>query len=149
MRISFEKPPIYDRAKEVFNLDESAVIFFAWEDTIYSPAGVMPSDDLIAHESVHAEQQQHDPTVARVWWERYFVDIPFRVEQEAEAHGAQYKFLCGRFKDRNKRSRILFSLASQMASSTYGNCISHSEASKKIKAYAEGTVMQGIEDLLE
>lgn len=151
MKIIFEKPPIYEQAQKLFNLgeEEKKVIFFTYGDTIFSPANKIPSDDVLIHEAVHAEQQKHDDTVAKLWWERYFVDADFRVHEEAEAYGAQYKFLCGRFHDRNKQIEILRGLAKLLASEIYGATIGVTEAMDLIKSFADKTVFKDIEDHID
>lgn len=129
-------------------MDPQAV--FTYADTCYSPSGVTDlSADLIRHEETHSEQQYHDTTHARVWWQRWIMDPEWRVEQEAEAYAEQYKFLCGRHKDRNVRAQYLHGLATQLAGPMYGNAIKHRDAMKKIKSYALGQHIATIEDEIE
>lgn len=139
MKISNEKPPIYDEANALFKLDELNMgTIFTYGDTLYNPSKILLTQDLIAHEEMHAHQHQHDETVAKLWWKRFIEDPQFRVDQEIEAYGAQYKFLCNSQRDRNKRAVILHRLAGMLASPMYGNIITHSEAQRRIRESATG-----------
>lgn len=146
MQVILDKPPIYSKAKELFNLNEDDVIFFTYGNKCYSPSGKMPPDYLIVHESKHMEQQNYDSVSAKIWWELYFADANFRMEQEIEAYGEQYKFICQGVKDRNKQHKYLWGIAEQLSGTMYGNCISHSQAMKRIKEYANGKDIKTIED---
>lgn len=134
---------------EQFKAQPGEIRFFTYGDTLYSPTKTVPPDDLIRHEETHAEQQNHNDGDAKKWWDRYFVDEDFRVHQEAEAYAEQYKWIIANSrhgKDRNVQARLLNRIASLLASSTYGNAISHSDAFNLIKAYADGKALNGIED---
>jgi hypothetical protein len=56
----------------------------AWREIIYIPAGVNPYDrpELIAHESVHLQQQGNHPWR---WLWKYVTNSCFRLDQEAPA----------------------------------------------------------------
>lgn len=149
MQILFEKPPNYDELKELFKLDKKTTTFFSYGDCVYSPDGKAPTADLIAHEETHLEQQGNDRTAAKIWWMRYVADPAWRIEQEAEAYGAQYKFYCGRNKDKNYRFRYLNGLASHLAGPMYGKAVKHQEAIQKIKSYAQDDHLKGIEKEIE
>ena len=145
MKISLEKPPIFDKASKLFGVKETDPIFYTYGDTIYSPAKKMPPDDLIVHEQTHAEQQGYTEEGAKEWWATYFIDPNFRISQEAEAYGLQYRWLCGRHKDRNKRARILHELAAFLSSDMYGKAIRHTDAMKLIRDFADGKVIKDLE----
>lgn len=137
MRITYEKPPIYDEANAFFKLEELNLgTIFTYGSTIFNPFRGELTQDLIVHESVHMEQQGHDDTVAKLWWQRYFLDPEFRLSQEVEAYGAQYKYLCTIFKDRNRQARHLQSLAQMLAGPMYGGIITVNEARKLIREHA-------------
>lgn len=146
MQILFEKPPIFERALKLFNLSSDKIVFFAYGDKIYSPSGKMPPDDFLEHESVHCEQQEHSEQAAKIWWERYFTDKDFRIAQEAEAYGAQFKYLKGRYRDRNAQARILHNIAGLLCDPMYATHLSHTEAMQMIKAYADGSAIRDIEE---
>lgn len=95
-------------------------------DTCYCAGKLTP--DLEVHESVHARQQ----TNPKEWWERYYVDEAFRVEQELEAYRAQFKFLKGLISDRNILFKQRDRLARDLAGPMYGKCISFQEAYNRI-----------------
>lgn len=139
MNVLNTKPPCYERAAALFGLKEGDPIFFTYGDTIYNPGNATLTTDLLVHEQTHGEQQEMHPDVAAIWWERYCHDPEFRVEQEAEAYGAQYEFLCRQYKDRNKRARIMHVLAKALSGPMYGNCVSYQDAAEKIRTYAEHT----------
>lgn len=103
----------------------------------------MLTPDLIVHEETHGEQQDMHPDVAKIWWERYLHDPEFRVEQEAEAYGAQYRFICRQKKDRNARTRWLNTLANALSGPMYGNVCSYAEAIEKIRTYASNSALDG------
>jgi hypothetical protein len=139
MKVSNQKPPIYDKANELFKLEENNIhAVFTYGDTCHNPFDVELTGDLICHEGVHLEQQEGHPDVAKIWWDRYLQDPEFRIDQEAEAYGAQYKFICQSVKDKNARFRNLNQLATMLAGPMYGNSILKSEAIERIKQYAEG-----------
>lgn len=139
MKVSFEKPPVYDEANKIFKLEENGIgAVFTYGDTCYNPFGVPLTAELIRHEETHMEQQEGHPDVAAVWWKRFVQDPQFRVDQEAEAYGAQYKLYCQQHKDRNSRAKYLWQIATLLAGPMYGNVIKHAEAMALIKQYAEG-----------
>ena len=137
MKINFSKPPLWEEINKKFKVKETDDIFYTFGDTIYSPNRVVPSDDVIKHEEQHAEQQNHNDKDAEIWWRKFIHDPEFRVVEEGEAYGAQYRFLCQKYKDRNYRAKILWNLAEILSSNIYGNCINHSEALKVIRQFAE------------
>lgn len=152
MQISLSKSPIHEDAVKLFNLPPEQVIFFTYGDCIYSPSKKMPPADIIRHEEMHAEQQNHNDEDAKRWWARYFADAEFRVEQEAEAYAAQFKFICANHKhgkDRNMQNKILTQIANMLSAPMYGNAISHADAMIKVRAYADGSAMSNIEDHME
>jgi hypothetical protein len=128
MRIVNGKPPIYDRAAEVFPLTGGEI--FCWGDTIYNPDGEYIPPELIEHEKVHRKQQGRD---IEGWWEKYFEDKEFRLEQEMEAHKVEYRTFCLRHKDRNSRAKYLLVISQRLASPMYGELLTVPEAARQIK----------------
>lgn len=137
--MTFEKPPIYEEANKIFKLEESnQAAIFTYGDTLYNPFRIQLTTELIRHEETHMEQQEAHPDIAKTWWKRYIQDSQFRLEQEAEAYGAQYNLYCQQHKDKNSRFRYLFEIAGHLSSPMYGSIITRSEAQKLIKDAAEG-----------
>lgn len=117
MKMIIAKPPIWDEAHRQFAIDDS-VTFYTYGDTIYNPAGVELEPDILVHESTHSAQQK-EIGGPEIWWPKYFNDTVFRLQMEAEAYGAQYRFYCEIQGDRNKRFRYLNLLSGFLASPLY------------------------------
>lgn len=132
-----EKPPVWDEAVKAFGLKEGQIVYFTYGNTIYNPAGGTITEDLIAHEMCHIEQQQADENVANIWWKRFFKDPAFRIEQEAEAYGAQFAHARQRIKDRNQLHRYLYEIAGHLSGPTYGGVIGRQDAMKLIRDAAD------------
>lgn len=137
MHILTQHPPNYEELKEAFGFTDKKIVYFTYGNILYNPHGKPITSDLIRHEETHMEQQQGDPTVAKIWWARYLVDPDWRMEQEGEAYGNQYAFICQNVKDKNKRAQYLHEFAKAMAGPLYGSVIGYSDAITKIKEYAE------------
>lgn len=136
MKISLSKPPVYDECLREFPTIEDDRPVFSYGDTLYNPFNIAVPDHLTAHEERHAEQQGHDDSVAAIWWKRYLADPVFRTEQEVEAYGAQYRFICGRVKDKNARYRSLHIMAQKLSGPMYGGCVSYTDAMRRIREAA-------------
>lgn len=148
MKILKAYPPNIEKIRAAFDIDGKPVIF-TYADTIYVPSGVALPVHLVVHESVHTRQQfayvhPHEVTVLyrtefmagpNAWWERYIADQKFRVEQEIEAYGHQYKYVFDWHTNREKKE-LLAKFASHLASEVYGNAIPFHEAEAAIKRYA-------------
>lgn len=134
MKIINEMPPqaLMDR---IFGagMHPSERTLYTYGDTLYVPSGNPVPDDLMVHEETHMEQQGLTP---EAWWDRYLIDPYFRLQQEVEAYGNQYAYLCAVHRDRNYRMRILIDLARILSGPVYGQMIPHSEAMKMIKSKA-------------
>ena len=135
---------MFDEISKAFGVKESDVIFYTWGDTIHAPCKKMPPDYLIVHEEQHQEQQGDDP---EEWWCRYLLDADFRADQEAEAYGAQLRWMRRqkRWKDRNAAARALHEIAVNLSAIMYGKCLTYREAVDLVKAYADGTAIADIE----
>lgn len=130
IKVDFEHyPPNIEDIRKVFNLRGTGTVF-TYGDTIYAPNLKSLPDHLLTHENIHVIQQGKDP---KGWWKKYLNDPKWRAEQELEAYKAQYKYASEFVKDRNKITRFLHNLASDLSSEMYGNCIDYLEAMKKIK----------------
>jgi hypothetical protein len=136
MKITNDKPPIWASIKTLFDFNERTTIF-TYGDTIYNPAGVRITPDLIAHESIHEVQQSAMNIFglwgAARWWKKYLHNPQFRFDQELEAYRAQYKFVKARIQESNKLSTYLINLAYALSGSMYGNVCGFGEAMRRIK----------------
>ena len=136
MQIKNERPPIWARAKKVFDFDDKKTVF-TYGDTLYNPSGGNLSNDVVLHESVHSRQQAALNhwywSGARAWWNRYIKDPQFRVEQEIEAYQMQYQFLLQSGMNREALAKRLSDMAYSMSSKMYGNIIGYAEAIRRIR----------------
>lgn len=126
------RPPVYDDII-AHGMHPHGGVIYTYGDTIYNPSGNELPDHLIEHEKTHMRQQNGDPDA---WWSRYLMDEHFRIREEAEAYGRQYRYLCSRIKDRNRRAIILNDLSRHLASPVYGSVITHHGAMKLIRESA-------------
>lgn len=122
MKISTEWPPNIEEIREHF--DVSKDVLFCYGDTIYNPLNIKPRPDLVAHEKIHSKQQGNDPDG---WWRKYVDDPKFRVEQEAQAYGAQAKHIQKRA-GYAAAKRAVASFADFLSSPVYGSSISRMDA---------------------
>lgn len=131
IRVVYTEPPkrVYDECVRRFGASFDDGTVFTHGDTIHTKYPI--SDDLFVHESTHAKQQSLYGIID--WWDRYFIDDKFRLEQELEAYRAQYKFMASREKDRNALHKFLHRISTDLSSDLYGKCITYQEALNKIK----------------
>lgn len=128
MKIIKERPPIYDAICSIIGKPPDTAIF-AYGDTIYNPSGADIPDDIIKHEEVHEKQQGEDPLD---WWKKYLRDEDFRLDQELEAYGVQYRYIHNTIKDREVRRKYLFSFAHILSSEMYGGIVDFDRARQLI-----------------
>lgn len=102
MKFSKQIPPPYEMCHKLFGVNWSDGLIITYGDTIYCASDI--PDELIAHESVHIVQQERMGKDA--WWEKYFVDPKFRLEQETAAYIAQVKFLKENYDRPYRRMRV-------------------------------------------
>lgn len=136
IKISFEKPPVYDSICRAFNIIPRNV-YFTYGDTLYNPDKLNVPPEIIEHEEVHMRQQNYNNEDASLWWGKYLREPEFRLNQEARGYGRQYEVICDIIKDRNQRNKYLFQLATSLSGPLYNNIISHSEAMKLIKSFSK------------
>ena len=121
-------PPNIADIREKFPL--TGMEIFCYGDIIYNPCGKPLPRSLMVHEQVHQEQQAGDPAS---WWVRYLRDPEWRLEQELEAHRAEYADFCRSHTDRNFRARYLHDISHRLASPMYGKLITPSAAARLIR----------------
>ena len=135
MKQSTEKPPNWEAIKKFFPEVDSPnwKPIFCYGDTIYNPTkqDLANRPDLIVHEEVHMKQQGKSPDF---WWERYFLNPEFRLEQEVEAYRAQYKYMSKHIKDRETLAWFLSEISRDLSSELYGNIISKQDAWSRIRS---------------
>ena len=124
MKIVNELPPNIKEIIKVFDLKEFNPIF-TYGDTIYNPAKLPITKDLIVHEEHHEKQQQK--MGAENWWELYLKDKVFRLSQEIEAYRIQYEYVA-EHSNRKERKHLLQQMAKNLSSRLYGGLISKREA---------------------
>lgn len=144
MKIINENPPawIMTGCLNQFrvNLDHT---FWTYGDIIYNPGkGTIP-DHIIAHEETHMRQQEAYEGGKDAWWKEYLANSRFRMEQEAQAYGEQYKFFCKYRKDRNERSRFLNSICDSFAGPLYQLALTKAQARAMVQVLSgEKTLKQ-------
>ena len=129
MKILAEKPPewIMHGCLSQFRVNVEGT-FWTYGDTIYSPGGLNVPPDIQAHEEQHSVQQAAHEGGKDGWWREFLASPRFRLEQEAEAYGAQYRFYCENVGDRNKRALFLHRLAATLAGPLYQVAVSVQQA---------------------
>jgi hypothetical protein len=131
MNIIVGYPPNIEEVKKHFTTTSSTI--YTYGNNIYNPSGAYLNKALVAHEETHSKQQER--TGVEKWWDKYFADPQFRLDQEAEAYSNQLKVASKNLKDQKKIALFLFQIAKDLSSSLYGNIISFDEAMRKIKEY--------------
>ena len=136
MKIVVARPPIFEAADAAFDFNISHTVF-TYGDTLYNPGGIDPIFDyILAHEAVHAVQQDHSEEKAKLWWDRYLCEPAFRADQESRAYGVQYREMVKENRNREHRHKILFDLSCTLSGKLYGHCIGQDKAMKLIKLYS-------------
>jgi len=126
MKIVFKYPPNIKRIKEHFPIKRGVI--FTYGNRLYNPDRGEIDDALMVHEETHTAQQGNNPDE---WWDRYFIDKAFRLEQETEAYQNQYKYALDNY-NRASRKRLLRQISKDLSSSLYGNLITEKEAKEII-----------------
>lgn len=123
MKIVHARPPMFDEIHAVFPMASKPGVIFTWGSTIYVPDGSYVSPQLRAHEGVHYQRQTDDTAKIEAWWQRYLIDVEFRLAEEVPAHRAEYFNFCATNADRNRRSRVLHTIADRLAGPLYGGLL--------------------------
>lgn len=129
MKISTDYPPNYRDLFDKFGEDKNTV--YCYGDTIYNPHGRNITPDIEIHEQVHSKQQGNNP---ELWYYNYITSGDFRLKQEIEAYGEQYKFVKPHLTARLKMW-AKDNMATALSSKSYGNIITYREAEKAIRNY--------------
>lgn len=129
MKISNEFPPNYIELFDAFGEDTNAI--YCYGDTIYNPHGKTITPDIEIHEQVHSKQQGDNP---KLWYYNYITSGDFRLAQEIEAYGEQYKFVKPHL-NAKLREWAKDNMAKALSSKSYGNIISYRKAEQAIRNY--------------
>jgi hypothetical protein len=132
MQIKHGFPPNYHDILAVFPRAKSHTVIFTYGDTIYTPYNIELPQPILAHEVVHSLQQDKSPDQ---WWKQYLTDKQFRLEQELEAHRAEY--VAYSKYGRKIRQAQLNIIAAKLASSLYNNMIRKDLAKQLISGKVE------------
>lgn len=129
MNIINERPPewIMTGCLNQFRVNVNHT-FWTYGDTIYNPGSLNIGPDIIAHEETHMRQQEAYEGGKDAWWKEYLANARFRLEQEAEAYGNQYKFFCEKRKDRNARAKYLEQISGSFAGPLYQLALNRQQA---------------------
>lgn len=130
MQVVNALPPNIDQIRRAFTIDERYVIF-SYGDKIYNPGANQLPTQLIAHEKIHAEQQEKYGGPA-LWWDMYIANAAFRFNQELEAYRGQYAWVCRTYNSRTKRAYFAGIMATDLSSPMYGSIVSRDEAFDRI-----------------
>lgn len=125
IKFSKEKPLIYEKCAKQFGVNwDTMDIIFTYGDTIHSKNTL--TDDLFVHESTHVKQQTD--MGKDNWWNKYFIDPVFRLEQEKEAYLNQWSFIKDNYN--SKKRKLLKRHIIKSIITIYGDMITEDEANK-------------------
>lgn len=129
IQVIHEKPPIYDKLKDKFDIDWERGIIITYGQDIYCKYDLHPAK--IVHELTHVKQQEG--VGAERWYLNYINDKEFRLKQELEAYKNEIDFYKDTIKDRNQRFNLIRSVYLDISSGIYGNMITYEEAKQKLQ----------------
>ena len=135
MEIKTEFPPNYEEILKHLDVSSEDVVF-TYGNVIYNPKNLTLADHLVVHERVHAKQQKEMGVEA--WWQKYFNNPEFRLQQEVEAYGAQYRFVreAEDYTAATKKA-FLTQLAFDLSGGIYGHIINYLKAEAAIRIAAK------------
>ena len=127
--IKHEFPPNIEAIRKRFPLTGNEI--FAYDKVIYHPGGGHLTAPLIAHETIHFQQQGDDPDG---WWKRYIIDDAFRYKQELEAHREEFRIFCKLHRRKDFQWKYLDRLVRRLRSPVYGTSrYSHWQVLQQLK----------------
>lgn len=133
------KPPVFDMVAQAFQINPINALF-TYGNKIYNPGDMDIPEYLIVHEKVHMQQQDFSEQGAVMWWGKFLRDPEFRLDQEAQAYGKQYGYMCAtmkQFAGIYARLKLRSDLARILAGPLYNFCTSHGEAMGLINKYSK------------
>lgn len=134
MKISTQKPPVWDEVEKKFGIKWESGVLVAYGDTIHTRTGRV-SPDLIIHESVHFKQQEAIGGPEK-WWEKYLTDSNFRFEQELEAYGKQCDYIRSYIHNHKKRANMFNHIWHSMAE-MYGDMVTYKQAAELLPEFGK------------
>lgn len=120
-------PPNFKDIVAVFPAAAEPNVVFTYGASIYVPSGKPLVAPIQAHEMIHSLRQGTDPAG---WWEKYLVDVEFRLVEELAGHTAEYRAALQTVKDRNEVAKYLQVVATRLAGPLYGNLLTPAAARK-------------------
>lgn len=125
-----ENPPNIEEIAKHFPIGRHVV--YAYGNKIFNPNHLVLRPSILLHEQVHLNQQGDNP---EGWWHRYIEEPQFRLDQEFEAHLAEYRaMLYHATSNRHEQRAALKVVARKLASPLYGKLISVQKAARALKA---------------
>lgn len=140
MNIKQGFPPNIEKIRALFPEIESRVVFTYGEDLYIqdNKEEALPQH-LMVHEQTHTLQQQGDP---EAWWDLYLSSREFRLSQELEAYGRQYKWVKETARNGDRwLKQALFFFAEELSGPMCGTLIGFSEAESKIRNAAKNALV--------
>jgi hypothetical protein len=132
MRVVDGRPPNFESIVAVFPGAKHPGVIFTFGGTIYAPGFKDLPVVLRAHEGVHFSRQTATGMTPDRWWDRYLVDVEYRLDEELKAHRAEYRSYCDLTKSREDRIRYLHTVGAKLAAPLYGAIITAAEARRRI-----------------
>jgi len=129
MKLSKEKPAIYDRCHAAFGVEWDAGLIIAYGDTIHCKFDL--GEQQLEHEKTHINQQRYEGVDN--WWNKYFNDPQFRLSQEVEAYRNEYAWVKRHVNDRNRCYKLRYEMAKFLSGFMYGSLVSRDEAMRLIE----------------
>lgn len=130
MKILYGKAPIYDRAIKIFGPVVSGAIF-CWGDTIYTLSEKSITPEILEHEKFHSYRQKQ--VGLELWWDKYFENQTFRLDEELPAHAIEYLAYCKTKRTRLQRRIYLNGISQRLSGPLYGKILSFEKAKALIK----------------
>lgn len=119
--VLIELPPMFDEMLVAFPHLSKQQAIFSWGPYIYNPWNHVITQELYAHEDLHAQRQGAADLAIRRWWRDYIDSPVFRLEEEIPAHRAEYRELLRIFGNtRSNRRRLLRKTAERLRNPLYG-----------------------------
>lgn len=131
MKVSFDRPPMWEYIDTRFRVAGERVIF-CFGDTIYNPMRISVTKELHAHEQIHSERQLAYQGGPASWWAAYIFSRDFMLAEEVPAHRAEYLAYCKRHRGAGAQRIMRIAIANKLCSKLYGNIVTHEQAMKAV-----------------